>query len=132
MYDHLVFYDGECGLCDQIVQFLLHIDKDKKFAFAPLQGETAKELMPNPPDADSIVLIENFRKGGRETYIRSKAAFRILWLIGGVWSVVGVKNFLPAWMFDWAYNIVAANRHKWFQQTSCVVPDAGDKSRFLP
>lgn len=41
----IVFFDGACGLCDRAVRWLWnHTDADVRFA--PLQGETAKERVP--------------------------------------------------------------------------------------
>lgn len=131
MDKHLVFYDGSCGFCDSIVQFLLRIDHQRKFVFAPLQGETAKKTMKTLPDTDSVVLVENYQTHP-ETRIRSAAVFRILWLAGGFWAIPGVLCFLPSVLFDWGYNLVAKNRHRLFKRTECVIPNPSDKERFLP
>lgn len=136
MKKHLVFYDGECGLCDRVVQFVLKADKQQIFLFAPLQGETAaKELHDVQEDvkqADSVILIENYTDGEKKLYLYGKAAFRIMWLLGGWWKLVGWKNFLPAFLYDWGYWIVARNRHRFFPQDSCVIPPLNEKERFLP
>lgn len=133
--NHLVFYDGECGLCDHTVQFILKQDKNKVFAFAPLQGPTAAKFLQHLPEdmkgADSIILIENFRFSRQKTYIRSKAVFRILWLLGGAWLLLGWLSFLPAFLFDWGYRIVAKYRKRLFPQTECFLPPRDQKDRFL-
>jgi predicted DCC family thiol-disulfide oxidoreductase YuxK len=127
---HLVFYDGQCGLCDRIVNFILWADKEKKFVFAPLQGETAKRMVPEYTDQlDTLVLIENWKEDPK-IWIMSHAAFRILWLLGGFWRLIGWKYMLPAWTTDWAYRLVARNRHRLFNQDSCRVL-TGDSDRFL-
>ena len=96
---HLVFYDGKCGLCDHAVQFLLKVDKRKQFVFAPLQGTTAAAELKDVPEhikqADSLILIENYQSKDQIIYILGKGAFRITWLLGGVWSLLGWLNFLP-------------------------------------
>lgn len=134
--NHLVFYDGECGLCDHFVQFLLKRDHRKQFLFAPLQGEAARNFLKEVPEevrsADSVLLIENYQTEKKQLYIYGKAAFRILWLLGGPWKLIGWKNFLPAILYDWGYWIVAKNRKKFFPQISCVVPTPEEKERFLP
>lgn len=133
---HLVFYDGECGLCDRIVQTLLKVDKHECLAFAPLQGETASRYLKDLPSeykgVDSLILIENYHSESHKIYIRSKAAFRICWLIGGSWVLIGWLSFLPAFFFDWAYRLVAKNRHRLFPQTACILPRPDQKHRFLP
>ena len=37
----IVFYDGDCGLCDRFVRWMLRRDRGHHYRFAPLQGETA-------------------------------------------------------------------------------------------
>ena len=129
---HLVFYDGSCGLCDRVVNFILWADKEEQFAFAPLQGVTAKKLVPEYTNQlDTLVLIEDYQSTDRKTYTLSKAAFRILWLLGGWWTFIGWKNFLPSWMFDWGYRLVARNRHSLFNEEACRVMSK-NSPRFLP
>lgn len=131
---HLVFYDGECGLCDRTVQFLLKADKKEIFAFAALQGETAKKMLKDLPDnqknVDSVILIEDWQTNPC-VYIRSKAVFRMLWLLGGGWAILGLLNFLPAILFDWGYCLIARNRHRLFSKTECPLPNPQTRHRFL-
>lgn len=131
----LVFYDGECGLCDYTVQFLLRVDTQKKFLFAPLQGQTAKKIFKEELDkylgADSLILIENYQTENQKIYLWGKGAFRILWLLGGAWKLVGWISFLPAFLYDWGYRFIARNRHKLFKQ-ACFLPTPEQKQRFLP
>ena len=132
---HLIFYDGECGFCDQVVQFILKIDKDKIFMFAPLQGKTAQENLKNLSaefkTGESVILIENYNSDHSKTYILGKAAFRTLWLIGGAWWFVGWINFLPSFLYDWGYKLVAKNRKRIFSNESCVIPTLEEKKRFF-
>ncbi len=132
MNHHLVFYDGECGLCDNVVQFLLKHDKENVFLFAPLQGTTAQKIPPHLKSVDSIVLIENYLTPNERMFIQGKAAWRVLWLLGGAWRLLGWINFLPAFLYDWGYRLVARNRHRIFSNEACVLPDPSNKSRFLP
>lgn len=133
---HLVFYDGECGLCDRAVQFVLKADKEKKFLFAPLQGTTAEELLADLPpkmkQADSLILIENYKEPTQQLHILGKGALRICWLLGGAWRLFGWLSYLPPILYDWGYRLVAQNRHRLFPQTECVIPDPAQKDRFLP
>jgi predicted DCC family thiol-disulfide oxidoreductase YuxK len=39
---HLLLYDGVCGLCDHLVQFVLAHDPRGVFDFAPLQSATGR------------------------------------------------------------------------------------------
>lgn len=134
---HLVFYDGTCGMCHWVVQFLLKHDRNKIFMFAPLQGETAGVLLKDwritVPEADSLVLIENYQDPDqKKIYIFGKGALRICWLLGGLWMVPGAISFLPSFLYDWLYKWVARHRFKWFASQSCLIPKTQNTSRFLP
>lgn len=132
---HLVFYDGHCGLCDQVVQRLLKADKRCIFLFAPLQGSTAAQMLKDLPyemkGIDSLVLIEDYQLPTQRYYALGKGALRIAWLLGGWWRMLGWISFLPAWLYNWAYRLVALNRHRLFAHPSCVIPDPKQKQRFL-
>lgn len=136
MGKHLVFYDGNCGFCDQVVQIILAQDKREIFNFAPLQGSTAQELLkelpPEMKNADSLVLIENYQDPARRYYILGKGAFRICWDLGGLWAIPGVVSWLPSILYDWGYRLVAKNRHRLFHSDKCVLPTPETRHRFLP
>jgi len=136
MARHLLFYDGECGLCDHLVQFVLRVDRREQFLFAPLQGETAGSELKDVPgivkQADSLILIENYQKPDAAMWIYGKGVFRVAWLLGGWWKLLGWVSFLPAFLYDWGYHLVAKNRHRLFSKDSCKIPDPSEKIRFLP
>lgn len=133
---HLVFYDGNCGLCDRIVQFLLQKDKKQRFVFAPLQGETASNYLKYLPVetrfTDSLILIENYRSSYPRVSLLAKAALRIAWLLDWPWLLIGWLSIFPGWMFDWIYRLIASNRHYFFPHTQCMMPPPNQQNRFLP
>ena len=135
-FKHLVFYDGNCGLCDHVVQFLLKADKQNQFVFAPLIGDTAtaylQKLPPEMRYEDSLILVENYQTPNPQITILGKGALRIAWLLGGPWMLIGWLSFLPGILFDWAYRLVALFRHHFFTQEKCTLPSPDQKNRFLP
>lgn len=67
--ERLMLYDGDCGLCQKSVQWLLDHDTEGKLRFAPLQGETAQPILEaheELKDVDSVVYVE-----GDEAFVRS-------------------------------------------------------------
>jgi predicted DCC family thiol-disulfide oxidoreductase YuxK len=132
----IVFFDDDCGLCSKAVAFFLRRDKNALFRFAPLQGVTAhKELKDFEPYQwlDSIILLE---KGAKPSYFYwSQAIFRMLWLIGGIWSIPGLLSFLPRpllWPFDVGYRFIAKYRKKLCLTSSQQEMWKQYQSRFLP
>ena len=133
---HLVFYDGSCGFCDFCVRFILKRDRKKQFVFAPLTGETAERLLKNAPqqirEADSLILIENFEANNERLLVLGKAALRIAWHLGGFWSLLGMISFLPSFLYNWCYKIIARYRKWILSDKACALPKEKEQKRFLP
>lgn len=131
MREHLIFYDGECGLCDQVVQTLLRLDTKERFVFAPLQGQTAEKFLQDAHRSlDTMILIENYATTPR-IHLQAGAVLRILFLLGGLYTIPGLLSFLPSAIFNPLYRLIARNRHRFFKPTSCTVPEPKQKGRFL-
>lgn len=132
---HLVLYDGECGLCDRAVQFLLLRDRGRVLTFAPLQGKAAaalRERLAVPRELDSLLLVRQAGSAREELFVRSSAVLEILDLIGGVWRLVSRLRLVPRPLRDALYVFVAKRRTIWFGRLpACRVPAAGERDRFL-
>ncbi len=134
MQEHLLLFDGECGLCNRTVQFILRNDRKKAFFFARLEGETAalwkKKIAKELFSQNSVILIENFQEEKFSVYSLGKGAFRILWLLGGRWQLLGWPFFLPACVYNWGYRWVARHRHRFFpEKPRCSIKI--DRDRFF-
>jgi len=104
----IVFYDDGCGLCQRSVLFFLKRDKKKQFLFAPLSGKRAHQELQGFERPDSLIVIDN-----NKILYYSRAVFRLLWELGGVWKTIGVLSFLPTWLlfpFDLGYRLIARLR----------------------
>jgi predicted DCC family thiol-disulfide oxidoreductase YuxK len=134
--EHLVLYDGTCGFCARTVQWILAADARGIVHFAPLQGATAAALRARhpglPTDEDSVLYVD--RSGGTErVYVRSEAIFRIGSTLGGRPAWLGSLRFLPRWLTDLLYRVVARGRHRISRALdSCPLPPASARLRFLP
>lgn len=133
MHNHLVFFDSECPFCDRSVRHILEIDVDQQFLFAPLNGETASTILTGPQkslkNANSIVLVQNFDSTDRYFWVRSKAIFKIYWLIGHGWGLIGILSFFPCVISDFIYRWFAAHRHQFkLKMSQKGIP----KERLLP
>ena len=132
----LVLYDGDCGVCDRFVQFVLARDPAARVRFAPLGGETAAKVLARAPDlalADSIVLVDLDQFGTARIFARSDAVLRILLRLSGPWRAARVLWVVPRPLRDTAYNIFARWRHGLSRsKRACSVPRAVDRGRFLP
>jgi predicted DCC family thiol-disulfide oxidoreductase YuxK len=127
----IIFFDGECNLCNGFVDLLLQIDRDGIFHLSPLQGKTAAQFLPplpNDREAWSIFYLDE-----HQLYSQSDAAIQIAKRLGGLWTTLGISELLPSTARDHLYRIVASNRYRWFgQRATCRVPTEQEQARFLP
>jgi predicted DCC family thiol-disulfide oxidoreductase YuxK len=130
---YLVLYDGECGLCDRSVQWLLRRDRRAVLRFAPLQGETARGFVGEKAEFDTMVFVERRPGEAPRVLERARAVLTILRRIGGVWLLVAWLRFLPRVLIDVPYRFVARRRIRWFGRVdACRLPDPATRQRFLP
>lgn len=127
----IVFFDGVCAMCNASVSLLLRADRRGVFLFAPIQGSTARARLPRlsaDPRDWSLIYVDE--AGVHE---QSDAALRISRRLGGWWGVLALARFIPRWLRDPAYRLIARNRYRWFgRHDACRVPREEERARFLP
>jgi predicted DCC family thiol-disulfide oxidoreductase YuxK len=128
---NIVLFDGVCNLCNGAVNFLIDYDKSNRLHFASLQSEVGQEILQyyglNTTDFDTFVFLN---KG--KLFTRSTAALEIVKTIGGFWSFLYIFRFIPAFIRDGIYNLVAKNRYKLFgKRNACRMPTPELKAKFL-
>ncbi|MES2855703.1 MAG: DCC1-like thiol-disulfide oxidoreductase family protein [Bdellovibrionota bacterium] len=126
----IVFFDGYCGLCNNLVDFLIQRDHLGKLHFAPLQGSTAATKLTEAErnDLDSIVV---FHAGVKLKH--SNAVLAAVSQTGGLLGLLAqISKIFPAIVRDFVYRIVAKNRYAWFGKLdACRLPTPEERSRFL-
>ena len=127
---YYVFYDGDCGLCNYWVQWILKNDHRKQFLFSALQSEFGQKFLKerNLENQQLNTLYLWKLKAFYET--KSRAVFKIAKILGGKYAVFGYLNLLPRPVTDFCYDRVAANR-KGFSVQHCALPTAEEKGRFI-
>ena len=72
-------------------------------------------------------------EAGGEVFSRSNAILRILRELGGGWRVLSVLGrCIPGPVRDWAYNFIAARRHRWFGKgDACAMPSEALRERLM-
>ena len=124
-----LFFDGECGLCDGFAAFLLRADRKRIFRLAPLNGKTARALLPESGENwETLVLLE-----GERLSIRSDAVIRTLRRLGGLWKATVLLRIVPRPLRDAGYDFIARHRRKWFSApATCIVDRGSPDPRLLP
>jgi len=130
----VLLYDGLCGFCDGVVQFILARDRRGSLRFAPLGGDFARALFDRHPELremDSLVLASG--EGPEATVaVRSEAALQLARYLGGPWRLAGPLRLVPPSLRDWVYDLFARHRYRIFgRRVICRVPDPADRARFL-
>jgi predicted DCC family thiol-disulfide oxidoreductase YuxK len=135
--DHpIVIYDGLCGLCDGVVQFLLQHDNRDAFRFAAKQSELAQRVLArhalDASTVETICLIDNCDSPSERFLIKSDATLRIAEVLGGIWKAAFLAKLFPRSWRDAAYDLVARNRYRIFgRRTECRLPSADHQHKFL-
>ena len=129
-YESIVFFDGVCGLCNSTIDFLLSRDRKASLKFAPLQGTTAEQLVPEDVRQQLSTFV--FADRGQLFY-RSAAFVRILLRLGGIWRTIGAGLWLIPWPIrDLGYRVVSRLRYQLFgKRETCRMPTAEERARFL-
>lgn len=122
----ILFYDGQCGLCTRTVRFFLVRDRAGLIYYAPLLGETARQLLPKelrePGKLSTVVYL--IREGAEaQIEYRSAAVAAALYDLGGLWRLLSKFLLLiPAPLREWGYRLVARHRLKFFRKGACDLP----------
>jgi len=129
---HIVLFDGVCNFCNASVRFIMKRDKKDLYRYASLQSELGQSLTKSrgidTDKIDSIILIQP----GEAYYIKSSAALEIAKNLKGFYPILSVFIYLPTWLRDFFYDIVAQHRYKWFGKSeACPMPTPDERKKFL-
>lgn len=123
----VVLFDGYCRLCHASVRFLRRYDHKRLFRFATLNSKFARSLDLPEVDGNSVLL---FYQGKLQH--RSTAVLDILRLLGGGWRILALFRFLPLFLRDGVYNMVARIRYRVFgKYENCPLPTPEEATLFL-
>ncbi len=127
----LILFDGVCNFCNYWVQLALRKDRKQRLRFATLQGRTAERILPqygiSPQANSSVIFIEEGK-----AYTQSTAVFRICRYLSGGWRLLSIFRFIPGFLRDPIYRLIARNRYRWFgKKETCMIPGVEQRARFL-
>jgi len=129
--EKIILFDGVCNLCSKSVGFVLKNEKLPEIKFASMQSDSGKQVLKTynlPEDGlQSFVFIEN-----GIVYTKSTAALRVSRYLKGGWSTFYVFMAIPGFIRDALYDLIAANRYRWFGKNDvCILPTSNNQKRFL-
>ena len=121
----VIYYDGICFLCSNLVDFSIRHDHEKKIQYSPLQSNYAKRTlnMDETSDMDTVIV-----KQGDKVFRKSEAAFIILKFLNH--PLQYLRFVIPRFLADKIYNLVSRKRYNWFgKKEECIFPI--NNSQFL-
>jgi predicted DCC family thiol-disulfide oxidoreductase YuxK len=132
----IVLYDGVCGLCNRLNQFLLRRDRHDRFRFASLQSRFAADLLKrhgaDAHDLDTVYVVIDYGQPGERLLARSDAILHVLSQLDGIWKLARMGRALPKVLRDAVYKVVARNRYRVFgKHESCLLPEPQHRAKFL-
>jgi len=133
----VILYDGVCGLCNRLVQFVLRRDTRDRFRFAALQSDFARGLLLKHgldlQNLESICLLLDHSQPSERMETRSTAAIGIFRELGTFWRLLAdLLTIVPRGFRDWGYDLFARNRYRVFgKYDACPLPNPSDRHKFL-
>lgn len=128
----ILLYDGECGVCNRSVQWILEHERRKALRFAALKSEIGQMLLQRarvPSEVDSLVWVESQRDRilGR---VWSSAVLATVKYVGGPWRLFSLARIIPRPLRDALYRSFARHRLR-LAAPVCLVPAPAARGRFL-
>ena len=131
-----MLFDGVCGFCSRLVEFILEHDRRAVFNFASLQGAvgrtTVERFGGDPEELSTFHALANYRTSKPQMFSRSSAALFVARELGWPWRAALLARVLPTSILDWAYNVIARNRYRVYgRREQCLTPRPEFRGRFV-
>ncbi|MBX7223433.1 MAG: DCC1-like thiol-disulfide oxidoreductase family protein [Blastocatellia bacterium] len=132
----ILLFDGVCGFCNHVVQFIVRHDRKKTLRFAALQSRLGQAVCNRHPvlaHVDSVVMFHPATaKTPERIAFRSDATLEIAAYLGGVWQVLVIGRWVPRFIRDRLYDLVARFRYRFFGKLdACLLPAPEMRARFI-
>ncbi|RYZ78592.1 MAG: DUF393 domain-containing protein [Proteobacteria bacterium] len=125
----IVYFDGVCSLCNNFVDLLLKLDRDDRLRFAPLQGQTAFNRLPQNDTVQlgSLVVSQN-----EKIFRESNAVVQILLELKWFKPLGYLLKLTPGFLRNPAYRFIARYRYRiWGKKETCRIPTPKERAHFI-
>ncbi|MDQ1160888.1 putative DCC family thiol-disulfide oxidoreductase YuxK [Chryseobacterium sp. SORGH_AS 447] len=127
---HIVFFDGDCGVCNFWVQRILERDKKNRFMFASLQSDFGQKFLSERGLNTKVFNTMYLWKPNRYYLEKSRAVLKIADLLGGVYKLSAIGKLVPKFLSDKVYDKISENRMKLANQ-KCYLPTPEERKKFI-
>jgi predicted DCC family thiol-disulfide oxidoreductase YuxK len=107
----LFVFDGVCALCSRGAAWLMRHDRRGQFYFTSAQSPLGQALYRHHGLAfdDTYLLVDHGK-----AWNKSDGYLHMLGILGGAWKLLLIFRLIPRPARDWAYDLIARNRYRWF------------------
>lgn len=129
--EQIILFDAVCKLCNHWSRLILRVDKQERFKLCSVQSPQGQALLAHYGfslnEFETMLLV---RKDGALTH--SDAFIGIMQGLPFPWTILAALRWLPKWLRDAGYSVIARNRYRIFgKYDRCTVPPEGYERRFL-
>jgi predicted DCC family thiol-disulfide oxidoreductase YuxK len=126
----IVFFDGECGLCNKFVKFVIKYNSQRDMRYCWLQSDIAVGILTKKDvvvDMSSIILIDNDR-----VYFESEAFLRIVSKLDYPARLLFVLRVFPRFVANYTYRLISRRRYGIFGKSEmCEIPKEEHRDLFI-
>ena len=128
----ILFFDGDCSLCNKTVQFIIKHERETEtpILFCSLQSVYAKQALEkyhyNLNQLNTLVLLSD-----DNVFYKSNAALHITKFLKAPYSWGASFKLVPLLIRDGIYNFIAKNRKRLIKIPFCYMPTPALKKRFI-
>lgn len=127
---YIVFFDGECGVCNFWVQWILERDKNDHFMFASLQSDFGQKFL-SERNLETKQFNTMYLWKPKSYYLtKSQAVLKIANLLGGIYKFMAAGKIIPSFFRDKIYDKISENRMKIANQ-KCYLPTPHQRKKFI-
>lgn len=127
----IILFDAVCVICNGWAKFLIKYDKKIQFKLVSAQSELGTALLKHYQMSTEHYTTMVVIKDGK-LYTESTALLKVMQHLGFPFSLMNAGYFIPRFIRDFLYRLVALNRYKLFGKTdSCLISSHENKRHFL-
>jgi predicted DCC family thiol-disulfide oxidoreductase YuxK len=125
----IIFFDGDCGLCNRFIQFILKNEKSSNLFFSHLLSNFSSdfflEKINKLPELTTFYFWD-----GKKLYSKSNGIFKLIYELKFYWKFALIFKLIPNFIRDKIYDYVAKNRSK-ISSKYCLSESKLNQKRFL-
>lgn len=130
MGKHIVFFDGDCGVCNFWVQWILKRDHNNRFLFASLQSDFGQTFLSERKLNTEVFNTLYLWKPNHYYLEKSNAVLQIANILGGIYQLSAIGKIIPRFLSDRIYDLISKNRMKLANQ-KCYLPTPDERKKFI-